>query len=89
MHAPSLVPHKRGNWAYVTGLAEAGVLHASSLAQTCIQVTKQEELDEICIPWAIHGWIQGTKQAVNNRILYKDYQAHSIISHLSESLIPC
>jgi hypothetical protein len=51
MHAPSLVPHERGNWAYVTGLAETGVLHAPSLAQTCIQVTKQEELDEICIPW--------------------------------------
>lgn len=65
MHAPSLVPHERGNWAYVTGLAEAGMLHASSLAQTCIQVTKQEKLDEICIPWAMHGWIQGTKQAVS------------------------
>jgi hypothetical protein len=63
MHTQSLVPHERGNCAYVTGLAEAGVLHAPSLAQTCIQVTKQQELDEFCIPWALHGWIQGTKQA--------------------------
>jgi hypothetical protein len=61
MHAQSLVPHERGNCPYVTGLAEAGVLHVSSLAQTCIQVTKQQEPDEFCIPWAFHGWIQGTK----------------------------
>ena len=41
MHAHNLVTHKCGIRGYVTGLAEAGVLHVPSLAQTCIQVTKQ------------------------------------------------
>jgi hypothetical protein len=70
MHAQSLVPHERGIRAYVTGLAEAGVLHTPSLAQTYIQVTKQQGLLEFCIPWALHGWIQGTKQTVIEQDLW-------------------
>jgi hypothetical protein len=58
----SQAPDERGFLPFLASQAETGDLHAQSLVQNCIQVSKQNGPSRCCTSWALHAQIQETKQ---------------------------
>jgi hypothetical protein len=58
----SQAPDERGFRPFLASQAETGDLHAQSLVQNCIQVSKQNGPSRCCTSWALHAQIQETKQ---------------------------